>query len=405
MDQVIEICYSRPVTQKNIYLDYNATTPLHPEFLELIPSLALCWGNPSSIHYHGREPKRILREARQSLADYLKCQTTELIFTSSGSESNNLALKGVWTATRNTHPQKNKIIISSVEHPSILETANFMQEKWGANVVKVPVHPTGELDMDFFLRELDETVILVAIMFANNEFGSIFPIKKIAKTAKKIGAFVHCDAVQAIGKTMFFLDSLEVDSVSFAAHKFYGLKGSGVLYVKKATPLEVLIHGGSQERKRRAGTENVLATASLGFMAEKLKNDSYDKIAQMTRLRDHMEKRIEAEISDIKINCKESNRLANTSSIIIRGVDGESLLINLDIKGFSVSTGSACSSGSSEPSPTLRQIGLSYAEAQSTLRVSLGWFTTHHEIDAFVDQLKLTVTHLRETWGSINASL
>lgn len=386
---------SRPVTQKNVYLDNNATTPLHPEFKRELPAIVDAWGNPSSIHWHGREPKRLIRESRQSLSELLDCQTTELIFTSGGSESNNLAIKGLWEATRQTHPQKNKIIISAIEHPSIVETVKYLSEKHSAIVVKIPVNREGLLDEDILTRELDDSVLLVSVMFANNETGTVFDIKKLAKKAHAVGAFFHCDGVQSLGKMKFSLKSLDVDMMSFVSHKFYALKGAGVLYVKRGTPVDSVNHGGAQERRRRAGTENVLAIASVGFMAEKIKQELDQKLLHMQKLRDYMEARIKNEIPGVVVNAEKNKRLVNTSSLVLSGVDGESLLMSLDIKGFSVSTGAACSSGSPEPSPVLLAIGLTRLEAQSSLRISLGWFNTIEEIDAFIDQLVKIVFHLR----------
>ena len=369
-----------------IYLDHNATTAPHAEIKQRVPAWLESWGNPSSIHAAGRGPKAILREARQSIANLLGVQPLELIFTAGGSEANNLAIKGLMTARR-------QIVISSVEHPSVRKTAEAMRDL-GFSVDLVRVDRNGQIDMDHLRQLVSEKTALVSVMFANNETGHVYPVKEIAQLAHAHGALVHCDAVQALGKQPLNLKELGVDMASFSGHKFYALKGCGVLYTRKGLNLKPLIHGGAQERARRAGTENLLGIASMGYMCGK-KEEITAQAQRIGVLRDHMEKRIVASIADAVVMGPGGPRLPNTSSLCLPGVDGETLLMNMDVRGFAVSTGAACSSGNPEPSPTLLAMGLSREEAQSSLRLSLGWVNTLSEVDRFVDELILVVERLR----------
>lgn len=380
------------------YFDHNATTPLSDEVVQAIPEFLQAWGNPSSIHWAGRQPKNFLRDSRQALATQLHCHPLELVFTSGGSESNNTILKGVFDYNK-TNPfnpalaQRLHFMCSEVEHPSVMKTMTYLQEL-GARVDFIPVSRQGELDMDFYRSHLSEETALVSVMYANNETGTVFPIQEMARLAHEKGALFHSDAVQAFGKIPVNLKELGVDFASFSGHKFYSLKGSGFFYTKRGTYFNSLIHGGGQERHRRGGTENVLGIACLGVMAEKL-SDVAAEGTRLAALRDHMEKRILAEISQSEVTAAQSPRLPNTSSLVIAGVDGETLLMSLDIKGYAVSTGAACSSGNPEPSPVLLAMGLTRLEAQSSLRISLGWKNTLEQVDAFVETLKAVVQRLR----------
>lgn len=376
---------------KSVYLDFNATAPVDAELLTQIPLWLQSWGNSSSIHGHGREAKKLLREARSSFAQLIGCHPLEVLFTSGGSEANNTVIKGL---LRSQPAQtRRELITTDIEHPSLLRTMEYA-ESLGFVVHCVPVNRDGVFDFEFYERVLSEKTLLVSVMAANNETGTLLPLKVIAKKAKAFGALVHTDAVQTLGRISFSVADSNIDFATFSGHKFYALKGCGVLYSRRGQGLENLIHGGGQERGRRAGTENTLAMASLGFMAGKiLKQESrYDFLKS---LRDEMEKQILNTIPEVSITALATARLPNTSSLVIAGVHGESLLMSLDVKGFSVSTGAACSSGSPEPSHVLTAMGLSYEEAQSSLRVSVGWTTTLEEIGAFVTALAQTVHHLR----------
>lgn len=381
-----------------IYLDNNATTPLAPFLKEHLIKKMEDWGNPSSVHYAGREPKKNIREARQNLAKLLQVSPLELIFTSGGSEANNLALQGIFFSmilpqllndkSLPLQPLRNRFIISAVEHPSVIKTVEYLKN-FGLKVDIIPVDENGQMDLTQLESLLSEDVAMVSVMYANNETGHIFPINKISKLIKAAGALLHCDAVQAFGKVPLNLDSLGADLVSFSSHKVYSLKGSGLLYAKKGVSLNALIQGGGQERSRRAGTENTLSIASFGLMAKHMLKDNLisENFLKMQELRNFMEEEIVENITKAKIIGREFLRLPNTSNILFPNLNGASLLMSLDLKSIALSTGSACSSGSSEPSPVLRAMGYSEEQANSSLRISLGWQTSREDIVTFVKEL------------------
>ncbi|MFN3697407.1 MAG: cysteine desulfurase family protein [Pseudobdellovibrio sp.] len=385
------------MSQVPVYLDFNATTPLSEEVIRKLPELIKFWGNPSSIHQASRPPKTILRETRRKASDYLKCSPLEIVFNSGASEGNNTVLKSIWNTYKPGnhfgHPVRDEFIISSVEHPSVIKTAEYLKSE-GAKVYYIPVNRDGEIDLQFIKSKISEKTALISCMYANNETGTVFPIKEIARIAHEHRVFMHSDCVQAFGKTTIDLQSLNVDYATFSAHKFYALKGCGILYVKKGSPYINLVHGGGQERSRRGGTENILGIASLEVMLEQLSKVT-EKEIQMRALRDAFEMEIMQAIPEVTVTCSQSQRLANTSSLVISGVDGETLLVSLDLKGFEVSTGAACSSGNPEPSPVLLALGLSRQEAQNSLRVSLGWTTTATQMKEFSQVLRETVERLR----------
>ncbi len=378
-----------------IYLDHNATTPHASVLAERWAELCSVTGNPSSIHNDSRIPKTWLRETRQKLANYLNCSPLEIIFNSGASEGNSSILKSVWQMRTEN---KNELLISQVEHPSVMKTAEHL-ETLGAIVHWIPVDRTGQINIDFIRNKLSDRTLLVSVMFANNETGTIFPLKQIAGLAHAAGALMHADCVQLLGKFDLSqyterLKEFDLDYATFSAHKFYALAGTGAVYIKKNSPWVPLIHGGGQERGRRGGTENVLGIACFGIVLDELKNTS-EKIDVMLQLRHHLENKIMKKIFGCTITAAESDRLSNTSSLVIDNVDGETLLMSLDLKGISVSTGAACSSGNPEPSPVLLAMGLSRDEAQSSLRISLGWHTTEQEVNRFVETLAEVVVKLR----------
>lgn len=374
-----------------IYFDHNATTPPSSEVRAGVLEWLEAWGNPSSVHQSGRTPKALMRWARNEVANMIGADPLEVIFTSGGSESNNLALKGVFFKSK--EQGKKHILLSRIEHPSLMKTAAWLASQ-GAEVEFIEVNRKGEIDLEKYQQQVRTDTAVVSVMLANNETGNIFPIKKMTKIAHEKGALFHTDAVQALGKMRFGVKDLDVDLASFSGHKFYALKGVGVLYSKRGTQIEPLIHGGGQERSRRAGTENLLAISSLAAMGVKLK-ELESKLTQLQTLRDQMETLIEQKVLNIKFTGRESKRVVNTSSFIVEGVDGETLLMNLDMEGISVSTGAACSSGAQEPSPVLRAMGLSREEAQSSLRVSLGWDSTFAEVERFCETLQSVVSRIR----------
>lgn len=381
---------SHEIVQPRIYLDHNATTPLSPLLKEKWTELFDLWGNPSSIHSDSRVAKLWLRETRHKVSQLLGCSPLEIIFNSGASEGNSSVLKSVWAEKVSARPE---FLISSVEHPSVIKVAEYLIS-CGAIVHFIPVAKTGQIDMTFINDKLSERTALVSVMYANNETGTVFPIQEISERAHQFGALMHSDCVQMLGKSLVDFKNLNLDYATFSGHKFYALKGSGFVYVKKASPWISLIHGGGQERGRRGGTENMLGIASLGISLEQF-SKSAEKIKEMARLRDLLEKNILKNIAEVHITAIESSRLSNTSNLIISEVDGEILLMSLDLKGFSVSTGAACSSGNPEPSPVLLAMGLTRAEAQNSLRISLGWETTEQQITTFIKTLVDVVGKLR----------
>lgn len=374
-----------------VYLDNNASTAPRASALEGAKKGLNFWGNPSSVHQNASQAKSLIWTARQNLAQFLNCEPLEIIFTSGGSESNNHAIKGLFQQALGT---KKELIISSVEHPSVLSVADFLSEQ-GIKVHKVPVSKKGFLDEDFFESKLSEKTLLVSIMYANNETGILFPIKKLIEKTHKKKAFFHSDMVQALGKIPIDLKELNVDLASFSAHKFYSLKGCGLLYCKKGISLNSLIHGGPQERGRRSGTENVVGISAFGNVAKE-GPEILNKNQNLKSLRDDMEKNILSSLSGVQIMGQSAPRLDNTSCFYIPGIEGETLLINLDLKGISVSVGSACGSGKMESNSIIKAMGWTEEEAKSTLRVSMGVDSNKEQIKYFQKTLVSCVKRLRQ---------
>ena len=376
------------LAHKRIYLDYNATTAPRPSAIEGAKKAFSFWGNPSSIHQTASSAKALMWEARQSLSQFLNCHPLEIIWTSGASESNNHALKGLF---QNSH--KKELIISSVEHPSVLSVAGFLSQQ-GITVHKIPVSRQGFLDENFFEKKLSEKTLLVSIMAGNNETGCLFPLKTLIQKSHQKGALFHSDMVQILGKKQVNLKDLDLDLASFSAHKCYGLKGCGILYCKKGVEMNSLIHGGPQERQRRAGTENLPGITAFGAVAKEgeyiLRQNQKLKI-----LRDNMEKEILSSLPNVEVIGHQAPRLDNTSCLYIAGVEGESLLMNLDLKGISVSVGSACGSGKMESSSVLTAMGLTEQEARSSVRVSLGLETTKEQMKYFIKTFIEIVNRLR----------
>lgn len=391
------------------YFDHNATTPVCKEVLAALPELAEAWGNPSSIHWAGRQPKNIIRDARKAVATAVGVNTLEIIFTVGGSEANNTVIKGVFEHYQSAQflppeqRRRNHYMCSAVEHPAVFKAMMHMKSL-GVRVDVIPVNRKGEIDLKFYQEHLSKETALVSVMFANNETGTLFPIKQMAEMAHAQGALFHTDAVQAFGKVPLNLHELGVDFASFSGHKFYSIKGSGFLYARKGSNFSPLIHGGAQERHRRGGTENTMGIGCLGIVAQRVSLIE-KKSSEVGALRDHMEKRLLSEIENVTITAGESPRLSNTSSLVLSGVDGETMLMSMDIKGYAVSTGAACSSGNPEPSPVLLAMGLTRDEAQNSLRVSLGWDTTREQVDGLVENLKAVVARLRSLQDDDGGSL
>lgn len=380
----------------HIYLDYNSTTPIDNTVTKNLKSVLNFWGNTSSIHMQSRKPKQLLREARKNIAKLIGAKTPlEIVFTSGGSESNNQVIKGVFFHNLIHKTGKNHYLCGTTEHPSTVEAFEFIK-KLGAKVDFIPENKTGSIDMEKYEQMIGENTALVCKMLINSETGIIYPIKKMSKIAAKNNVMFFSDCVQSLGKMLLSVTDLGLDFASFASHKFYALKGCGVTYMKTGKDIEPLIHGGGQERSRRAGTENILAITSISDVSKK---DFSKSITHMKKLQDHFES---INLDGIEIVGKDTTRVCNTSNIIIDGIDSETLLINLDIMGFGISAGTACNSGKGEPSPVLINMGYSSSEAMRSIRVSFGWNTTIEEVDKFMEALKKAVKRVRTAYSVAN---
>ena len=376
-----------------VYLDYNATTPLAPEAAEaMITALREVFGNASSVHAFGQQAKSVLDRARSDVAALIGGDPSEIVFTSGGTESDGLALRGVSDAFEAAG--RTGIVVSAIEHEAVLNTAKALARR-GRPVTIVPPEPSGVVDVDRLAAAITDRTALVSVMHANNETGAVQPIAEIASAAHARGALVHVDAVQTVGKLPVDVRALGVDLLSLSAHKFYGPKGAGALWVRRGTRLTAQMTGGRQERSRRAGTENVPAIAGLGAAAARARVGLDGEARQVRALRDRLERGILARVTETVVNAGEVPRVGNTTNISFPGVEAESLLIALDLEGIAVSTGSACSSGTLEPSHVLKAMGLSTARTQSALRFSLGAGTTDAEIDRVLDVLPALVDKLR----------
>ncbi len=377
---------------KRIYLDYAATTPTHPEVVKaMLPYFTDRFGNPSSIYSYGQEAKEVLEEARKTVAGFLGARDDEIVFTGSGTEADNFALEGVAFANEN---KGNHIITSAIEHHAVIETCHFW-EKHGFNVTYLPVDKYGVVDPDDVKKAITSKTILVSIMHANNEIGTVEPIAEIAKLTKEAGVYFHTDAVQTVGHLPLAVDELGVDLLSLSAHKLYGPKGVGVLYIRKGTKMVPFIHGGAQERNRRASTENVAGIVGLARACILAKEEMDEEAERLVRLRDRLAKGLLERIDNILLNGHPTQRLPNNVNVSINFVEGESMCLNLDLEGVSSSTGSACSSTNAEPSHVLLAIGLPPNRAYGSLRFSLGKWTTTEEIDRVLEVLPPIVAKLR----------
>ena len=376
-----------------IYLDHNATTPVAPEVLDTMTRLLEGgYGNPSSIYYEGREARVAMDAARRSLAQLINCTAKRIVFTGGGSESNNQVLKGaVFAHGRN----KNHIITSKIEHPSILSACAWL-EKNGCSVTYLDVDGSGSVDPDELGRKMTDKTCLVSVMTANNETGAIQPIAELAKIAKARGALFHTDAVQAVGKIPIDVEALGVDFLTMSGHKIHGPKGIGVLYIRKGAAIEPLIHGGKQEGGLRAGTENAPAIAGLGTAAD-LAQKNLQRMAKVSAMRDRLEQGIRDLAPQARVNGNGANRLPNTLNMTLPGMRGESIVLALDQKGVSLSSGSACRSGSPRPSHVLLALGLSEEEAHCSIRMSLGIANTAEEVDRTISLLGDIIKTSRNT--------
>ena len=377
---------------KRTYLDHAATTPVHPEVVDaMLPYLMECFGNPSSIYSSGQEASEAVEEYRGKIAQLIGASSEEIVFTSGGTEADNHAIKGVAYAHE---PKGNHIITSSIEHDAVLKTCIFL-EKHGFQVTYVPVDEHGLVDPDEIKKAITDKTILISVMLANNEIGTIEPIGEIGKIARDTGIHLHTDAVQAAGHIPINVTELNVDLLSMSAHKLYGPKGVGALYIRKGTKLTSLMHGGGQERNRRASTENVSGIVGFGKAAEIAQREMMEGVERIAGLRDRLIRGLLENIGDVCLNGHPTKRLPNNVNMSIRYVEGESMVLNLDLEGIAASTGSACSSGNLDPSHVLLAIGLSHELAHGSLRFTLGRETTEADIDRVLEVLPQIVAKLR----------
>ena len=376
-----------------VYLDNNATTKVDEEVVKaMIPYFSEYYGNPFSLHLFGNETGLAVTQARQTIADILKAKPNEIIFTASGSEADNLAIRGIAKAYK--HRGKH-IITSTIEHPAVKNTFLDLMED-GFEITMVPVDENGVMIMDEFKKALREDTILVSVMHANNEVGSFQPIEEIAKITKERKIIFHVDAVQTMGKVEIYPEKMGIDLLSFSGHKFHAPKGIGVLYKRDGVRLARIITGGNQEGKRRPGTSNVPYIVGLAKALQMAVANMKEEWNREETLRDYFEDEVSKRIPEIKINGKGARRLPGTSSITFKYLEGESMLLNLSLKGIAVSSGSACSSDSLQPSHVLLAMGVPAEFAHGTLRFSLSKYTTKEEIDYTIESLVEIIGKLRE---------
>lgn len=378
---------------KRIYLDYSATTPMKQEVLEeMLPYFTEKFGNPSSIHSFGREAKQAIDQARSRLAKAIGAKQDEIYFTGGGSEADNWAIKGVAYANRN---KGNHIITTKIEHHAVLHTCEYL-EKNGFEVTYLDVDEYGMISLDQLRDAITDRTILITLMFANNEIGTIQPIGEIGAVAREKGIYFHTDAVQALGNVKIDVNALNIDLMSMSAHKIYGPKGVGGLYIRKGVKIHSLIHGGAQERRRRAGTENLPGIVGFGKAAELAMENLDEHIRHVKDLRDRLIKGIMDKVDYVRLNGHPEKRLPGNANFAFEFIEGESLLLSLDMLGIAGSSGSACTSGSLDPSHVLMAIGLPHEIAHGSLRLTIGDFTTAEEIDYVINELPKIVDRLRQ---------
>ncbi len=375
---------------KRIYLDYAATTPTHPEVVKtMLPYFTDAFGNPSGIYSYGQEAKGAIEEARVKVANLIGARDEEIVFTSGGTEADNFALKGIAFANKGNH-----IITSSIEHHAVIETCKFLERR-GFKVTYLPVDEYGLVDPGDVKKAITDKTVLISVMQANNEMGTIEPIAEIGGIAKDAGIYFHTDAVQTAGHISADVNELGVDLLSMSAHKLYGPKGVGALYIRKGTKLISFMHGGEQERRRRASTENVPGIVGFGKAVELAQQEVSEEVKRLTCLRNQLAKGLLERIDRTRLNGHPLKRLPNNVNISVDFVEGESMLLNLDLEGICASTGSACSSSSLESSHVLLAMGLSHEQAHGSLRFSLGKWTTEEEIERVLNILPGIVAKLR----------
>lgn len=379
--------------KRRLYMDYSATTPVKKEVLdEMMPYLTDYFGNASSFHLFGREAKSALDRAREQVANLVNAKTNEIYFTAGGTESDNWALEGVAYAHRE---KGNHIITSKIEHHGILHTCEYLEKHHGFEVTYLDVDSEGKVRLEDLEAAIKDTTILISIMFANNEIGTIQPIKEIGEIAKKHKILFHTDAVQAAGNIPIDVKELNIDLMSMSSHKIYGPKGIGALYIKAGTKLHTFVHGGAQEKRRRAGTENIPSIVGYGKAAEIAKANMQNHIETLSSLRAKLISGILEKIPYTRVNGSMEDRLPGNVNFSFEFIEGEGILLMLDMLGIAASSGSACTSGSLDPSHVLMAIGLPHEIAHGSLRLSIGDFTTVDDIDYIIEQLPAIIERLR----------
>lgn len=379
--------------KKIIYLDNAATTKTAPEVVEaMLPYFTEQYGNPSSVYEFAGQSKKAVTEAREKIANVLGAKTEEIYFTAGGSEADNWALKAAFEAYKN---KGNHIITSKIEHHAILHTCEYLEKERGAKITYVDVDENGVIKLDELEKAITPETILISVMYANNEIGTIQPIKEIGMIAREHDILFHTDAVQAFGQVPIDVDENNIDMLSSSGHKINGPKGIGFLYIRKGVKIRSFVHGGAQERKRRAGTENVPGIVGYGCAAKRAFDTMEERTGKEIELRDYLIERILTEVPYTRLNGDRKTRLPNNVNISFRFIEGESLLIMLDMEGICGSSGSACTSGSLDPSHVLLAIGLPHEIAHGSLRLTLSEETTKEELDYVVEKIKKIVEHLR----------
>jgi cysteine desulfurase len=375
---------------RRVYLDHNASTPVHPEVVaEMVPYFGEVFGNPSSVHGFGRAAREAVDAARDRVAAFLRARPDEIVFTSGGTESDNFGVKGLAWARGRGH-----LITSKVEHHAVLRTCQALEAQ-GFSVSYLPVDETGMIDPDDVRRALRPDTIAISIMHANSEVGTIQPVRAIGAIARERGIPFHVDAVQTFGKVEIDVDAFSIDLLSFSGHKIYGPKGVAGLYIRKGTKMVSVQHGGEHERRRRAGTENVPGIVGLGKAAEVRGREMKDEAVRLTALRDRLWDGVRVRVPDVRLNGHPTERVPGTANISYKNVESESIVLGLDLKGIAVSAGSACTSGSVEPSYVLVAMGVPLEWAMGAVRSSLGRSTTAEDIDYVVESIEPIVRKLR----------
>jgi len=386
------------MSERFIYLDHNATTPLHPEVKKSIGEMLEIYGNPSSLHSAGRTAHQKIEQARETIANFIGAASDEVIFVGSGSEANNTVLNSLSCSSqvcRLERKQRDAIITTQIEHPCIMETSKCLRER-GFPIHYLPVDSTGKVNLVKLKELLNDKTALVSVMYANNEIGTIQDIKSIVEIVHDGGAFFHTDAVQAVGKIPVNVKDLDIDFMTLSAHKIYGPKGIGALYVKRGTPFCPMIRGGHQERGRRAGTENTIGIVSFAKAIEMRQQEMYDEAKRLRHFRKILIDGIKNNIPDVQFNGHPTDVLPGTLNVSFAGAEGESILLYLDLEGIGVSTGSACASGSLDPSHVILATGIGAELAHGSIRISMGRENTLNDIRYTISALQRVIQRVRD---------